>query len=101
MEVEKNTYVTGMKQVLSHVHEETEDCKKYGCVIHHPSDHPMKAFPTYWRVDRGIMERICPHGIGHPDPDDMNYIRRTRGEADARAESVHGCDGCCGGQIRA
>lgn len=29
------------------------------------------------------MERICPHGVGHPDPDDTN------------PDTVHGCDGCC------
>lgn len=31
------------------------------------------------------MERICPHGVGHPDPDCM-YAKR---------DTVHGCDGCC------
>ncbi len=32
------------------------------------------------------MERICPHDVGHPDPDDMNVIA---------GDSSHGCDGCC------
>jgi hypothetical protein len=32
------------------------------------------------------MERICEHGIGHPDPDQI-----MRDEAGW----VHGCDGCC------
>jgi hypothetical protein len=34
------------------------------------------------------MERICEHGIGHPDPDD----RRIRTGEDM---GDHGCDGCC------
>lgn len=45
------------------------------------------------------MERICPHGIGHPDPDDIAFKRnRPRfGEDMAKADSIHGCDGCCQG----
>lgn len=34
------------------------------------------------------MERICKHGIGHPDPDDLKV-------QSSWAEGVHGCDGCC------
>jgi hypothetical protein len=34
------------------------------------------------------MERICDHGIGHPDPDDIRVRERWD-------EGVHGCDGCC------
>jgi hypothetical protein len=29
------------------------------------------------------MERICSHGVGHPDPDEIN------------TDKTHGCDGCC------
>lgn len=61
------------------------------CCIHNPSAHHMVDWPMHWRGDRGLMERICPHGIGHPDPDDIAYkvsIGRT-------SEGVHGCDGCC------
>jgi hypothetical protein len=37
------------------------------------------------------MERICPHGVGHPDPDDAAYhIRIGQGY-----KTIHGCDGCC------
>ena len=90
-----NEYTTGTGQELLNVHHETDECHKFGCVVHAPSDHNMSDFPTHWRDDRGIMERICTHGIGHPDPDDMNYIRRTRGDDAAWGEGVHGCDGCC------
>lgn len=69
-------------------------CAGQTCCIHNPSDHPMRAFPQLWRGDRQLMERVCPHGVGHPDPDDLDYKRRLRGEAYARYEGIHGCDGC-------
>ena len=58
-------------------------CHGTACPIHHPTDHPLRDWPTHFRSDRGIMERICPHGVGHPDPDDPTDDR------------THGCDGCC------
>jgi hypothetical protein len=64
-----------------------DKCKGQHCCIHNPSDHHMKEWPQNWRGDRGIMERMCPHGIGHPDPDDPNTKSLVGG--------VHGCDGCC------
>lgn len=42
-----------------------------------------------WRADKGIMERVCRHGVGHPDPDDL--IVKSRPEL----ADIHGCDGCC------
>ena len=63
-------------------------CLGEHCTIHNRSDHVMRSFPQHWRGDRGIMERICPHGIGHPDPDD--YRVNTGFD-----NGVHGCDGCC------
>lgn len=58
-------------------------CKGEYCTMHNRSDHHMRSFPQYWRSDMGFMERTCPHGIGHPDPDE---IAKRPG---------HGCDGCC------
>lgn len=92
--VEQNVYVTGTGQRLRGVHPASA-CEGRHCVVHNPSRHSMRFFATHWRSDRGIMERICPHGVGHPDPDDMEFIRLTRGDDAARVESVHGCDGCC------
>ena len=60
------------------------------CSIHSPSMHHMITWNMHWRGDRMMMERICTHGIGHPDPDDAAY-RVSIGKGD----SVHGCDGCC------
>ena len=78
-------------EVLLSVHE-AGSCLGEHCTIHHRSDHPMRSFPQRWRSDRGLMERICPHGVGHPDPDD--YL--LTGPSGA-AQAVHGCDGCCQG----
>jgi len=47
----------------------------------------MRSFPQWWRSDRGIMERVCKHEIGHPDPDSP--------WPPESAEWVHSCDGCC------
>lgn len=35
------------------------------------------------------MERICGHGIGHLDPDEL------KGPVRDAYEQGHGCDGCC------
>lgn len=63
-------------------------CAGERCCIHNPSDHAAKSWPQNWRADRGIMERLCRHGVGHPDPDDL--IVKARPDA-----AQHGCDGCC------
>ncbi len=67
------TYETGTGQIV-HVHPRA-DCEARGghCCIHNPSDHHMVDWPTHWRDDRGLMERICEHGVGHPDPDDIAF----------------------------
>lgn len=82
MILEPYTDGTGQKIMVHSV----DDCKGDHCVIHKPSFHKMNGWPTHWRHDRGIMERICPHGVGHPEPD--NY---------KMTDSIHGCDGCCNG----
>ncbi len=40
----------------------------------------------------GLTERICGHGIGHPDPDSLSWLDRDR---PGHVLAVHGCDGCC------
>jgi len=61
-------------------------CKGPSCPIHKRSNHHMRSWPQFWRDDIYLMERICKHGIGHPDPDDPSF---------ASEGGVHGCDGCC------
>jgi hypothetical protein len=74
-------------------------CRGEHCCIHKPSDHPLNTAQLHWRADRQMMERICEHGVGHPDPDDLEYKRSimSRQAYRARAYETHGCDGCCGG----
>lgn len=89
-------YTTGYGQVLHFVHPESQ-CSGRPCVLHAPSDHPMTDLPTYWRSDRSIMERICEHGVGHPDPDDTAYLAALDPNG---MHGVHGCDGCCSRNAR-
>lgn len=81
-------YITGVGQELK-VHDaarctaliRTDDW----CVIHKRKPGHMSTWPTLWRSDWGeFMEVICPHGIGHPAPEET----RSGGFG-------HGCDGCC------
>ena len=64
-----------------------DECWGEFCTIHKMSDHHMRHLPQHWRDDRGIMERICEHGVGHPDLDSP--------WKEGDWQWVHGCDGCC------
>lgn len=74
-----------------------ELCEGRGCCIHHPSHHPMVTWPRNWRSDRRMMERLCSHGIGHPDPDDLDFINSLPGRHD---DGTHCCDGCCSFKVK-
>jgi hypothetical protein len=76
--------------VLRNVHPRRV-CHPQNCVLHNPSDHHMRTWPTHWRGDRRLMERLCQHGVGHPDPDDVAW----HVSQDRHYQDVHGCDGCC------
>lgn len=80
----------GKNLLLVRIHPASR-CEGDACVVHNPSDHHMSGWDLHWRQDRCLMERICPHGVGHPDPDDVAY-QSGRGVAGA---GLHGCDGCC------
>lgn len=80
--------------VLTKVHEFSQ-CIGPSCSLHNRSNHPMRAFTQIWRSDRHLMERMCPHGVGHPDPDDPKIYNAPEGQRNY--ELVHGCDGCCAG----
>lgn len=67
-------------------------CAPHPCVIHNPSDHHMRDWPTVFRMDRyALVERICPHGVGHPDIDSLDYFV----SAGMSWQAVHACCGCC------
>ncbi len=87
------SYVLGMHQgpsVLTNVHL-PDRCANEHCVIHNPSDHHMLQWSLVWRGDKGVFERTCPHGVGHPDPDDAAFQIKVGREY----LTTHGCDGCC------
>lgn len=78
-------------------HKHNPDCDANGCAIHNPTADAKpnrEEWPYNWRTDRGLLERICPHGIGHPDPDSQRWVDRMT-PTKSTAHAVHGCDGCC------
>lgn len=76
---------------------DSDTCIGPVCSLHNRSDHSMRSFPQNWREDRYLMERICPHGIGHPDPDDPRICMFDYSDGRNNYELAHGCDGCCEG----
>lgn len=84
-EMELNTLENSTETLYTH---QPDQCLGERCTIHNRSNHHMRDFRQYWRGDRGIMERICEHGVGHPDPDDYSVYNGVD-------DGVHGCDGCC------
>jgi hypothetical protein len=85
-------YETGTGQVVL-VHT-IDQCRGRPCAIHNPSRHHMRDWPTHWRDDRMMMERMCKHGVGHPDPDDLAFKMETGNNDSA---GIHGCceERCC------
>lgn len=66
-------------------------CEGRPCALHHRTDHSMRHFPQHFRTDNGLIERVCPHGVGHPDPDSIPFFA----ERGVKGMEKHGCDGCC------
>ena len=68
-------------------------CEDRGCAIHdHPSDHPLNGAPLNWRNTDVILERICEHGMPHPDRDSATF----EASVGNHYKNEHDCDGCCG-----
>ena len=85
------TFITDAEGIhLVNVHPMNK-CIGRPCVIHSPTNHHMRSWKLHWRSDRAIFERICEHGIGHPDPDQFDYWKSIGQDWQA----VHGCDWCC------
>jgi hypothetical protein len=60
----------------------------------------MRDFPLSFRMDRNALaERLCPHGVGRPDPDSLDYMAARMAldtemfEEERGWLSVHGCCG--------
>lgn len=74
------------------------DCLGQHCVIHSPSGHHMANWNINIRLDKhALAERLCPHGVGHPDPDSLAFYERVWLDKmfAQYALGLHGCDGCC------
>lgn len=78
--------------ILRNVHHPIR-CAGTTCSIHRPSQHSMSAYPRTWQY--GVVCRICPHGVVHPDPDAMAWRARV---SDGPVWGVHECCTavCCG-----
>jgi hypothetical protein len=83
-----------LRPVLVGVHDE-RGCEGDHCVVHNPSPHPLSTWSLWWQQDRKMFERICQHGVGHPDPDQYAYWAETLPPLELRAKFVHDCCGCC------
>lgn len=47
-----------------------------------------EGWTTLMRMN-GLIEWVCPHGVGHPAP--LEHQKFEMGDCDY----IHGCDGCC------
>lgn len=83
-------YTTSFNQKLTNVHDAGTCLKEY-CTIHNWSDHPLKAAPQRWNETKGLMERVCKHGVSHPDADEIGLQYGDRAD--------HVCDGCCSEEV--
>lgn len=84
----------------ANIHPVNDQCAELGCMIHNPDETwigNVEQWPYFPRADGRRVERICTHGVGHPDPQAAAYLERV---APGYAPWVHGChpiDGvpCC------
>lgn len=76
---------------LSRTHPDSDCADQSACPLHKPSAHHMRGWVVIWRHDSGILERLCSHGVGHPDPDQAEFWIKTG----THHYGLHGCCGCC------
>lgn len=79
------------KGIEKRLHDEARCLSDRYCAIHRPSNHHMNGWDINIR-ETVLAERLCPHGIGHPDPDSVNWLTKVTGRT---FWGTHGCDGCC------
>jgi len=89
----KFVILPGGQKILAH--DESVCAGQETCCIHKPSDHHMRDWQMNWRDDTRVMERICEHGVGHPDPDHLAHQRKFLRLDEIEWDSIHGCDSCC------
>lgn len=76
---------------LNFVHSQMA-CAYRHCAIHGTASiHPLSMEPLIWDDDYQTVQRLCAHGIKHPDKDNVDYFEEIGG-----FPYVHNqCDGCC------
>jgi hypothetical protein len=78
----------------SHAKKQCKASRKAGapkhCAVHNPSKHKMRDWPLNL-CETTLLERLCTHGVGHPDPDSAAYLNWRDGDG---GWDIHGC--CCG-----
>jgi hypothetical protein len=75
-------------QVLEYVHSKL-DCMGPSCTLHKMSSHHLRSWPQRWNPQVIAMERVCEHGVGHTDPDEINQ------DIVVSIDHSEKCDGCC------
>lgn len=88
---DNSLHITGRGQRLTRTHPPNSGCEEHGCVIHNPTLEAQMIGETFWSLAHGRMERICEHGVHHPDPDAVAW--RLRKGLFPNVD--HDCDGCC------
>ena len=71
-------------------HHDIFSCEGEFCPLHRPKPGAWDSWPLLWRSDRRIMERVCPHGCGHPAVEQLDHWTATG----RMYQAVHGCCGC-------
>lgn len=91
----EKSFGTSLGIITLQVHDKA-NCTGEFCVIHNPSDHPLRDAPLNWRADRypPFFERICECGVGHPDPDSITWLKVS---GKGHGADIHGCCSkqCC------
>lgn len=63
-----------------------------GCCLHGTSRYASCKMPRQWRNEKGILEHVCPHDVGHPCRAGLDYAEVMGQHHDG---GIHDCDGCC------
>lgn len=104
-ELDASTYdlveIEGGKILRTHP---ASSCLMDECVIHNPSDHPLRVAPMIWSAHMRLVFRRCTHDVLHPDPDSLAFahtvalINTLAGEPALRYDGWHPCCDarCCG-----
>lgn len=53
---------------------DAENCPLGPCPLHHRTEHHMRGWPQHYDSELQLVQRVCPHGTLHPDPDDRTVV---------------------------